>query len=439
MKKSMLILMIAAVSMMSFLNTQAAEPALKVGDPAPKLACGDFVQGDRCTEFEKGKVYVVEFWATWCGPCTSSIPHLNGLWKKYQDKGLVVIGQNVWEQDESGVEKFIERMGEKMTYRVALDDKSTDTKGAMATTWMAAAGQDGIPTAFVVDKEGKIAWIGHPTGLDKVLEAVLAGTFDSKKFAETDTAADEAVFEKGRKLISAMEGKKWDEALAILDDLAKLLPDEKPIAYWRNRVEVLIHKDLDAVRKLVTQLAEYFKDDADGLAELAYQLVWDEEAKPLLPLAEKIAARANKLAKGEDPITLDILARVIFMKGDKNKAIELQKQAVSLAETTFPSNPNYELMKDELKNTLKSYEKGILPYSAGEEDEPAEAPEDEEMDAEIEKQAARSGIPVKIGDTIPDWSAPDTNPSSPTFGKTVSTKDFKGTASFWIITFDCDS
>ena len=59
--------------------------------------------------------------------------------------------------------------------------------------------------------------------------------------------------------------------------------------------------------------------------------------------------------------------------------------------------------------------------------------------AEREKQAARSGLPVKIGDTIPDWSAPDTNPSSPTFGKTVSTKDFKGAASFWIITFDCDS
>jgi hypothetical protein len=75
-------------------------------------------------------------------------------------------------------------MGDKMTYRVALDDKSTDKKGHMAKTWMEAAGRDGIPSAFLVDTKGVVAWIGHPMELkEKVIEDVLAGTYDINKAA----------------------------------------------------------------------------------------------------------------------------------------------------------------------------------------------------------------------------------------------------------------
>ncbi|HWQ90364.1 MAG TPA: TlpA disulfide reductase family protein [Clostridia bacterium] len=143
----------------------ATAATLKVGDPAPKLEAGKWVQGTPVTQLEKGKVYLVEFWATWCGPCRATIPHLNELHTKFKDKGLIVIGQNVWERDEKKVEPFVKEMGEKMTYRVALDDKQGNKEGKMATAWMEAAGQNGIPAAFLVDKNGKIAWIGHPARL----------------------------------------------------------------------------------------------------------------------------------------------------------------------------------------------------------------------------------------------------------------------------------
>ena len=69
-------------------------------------------------------------------------------------------------------------MGDQMTYRVALDDKSQETNGIMAVNWMKAADQNGIPTAFVVNKQGRIAWIGHPMGLnEQILEEILAGRF----------------------------------------------------------------------------------------------------------------------------------------------------------------------------------------------------------------------------------------------------------------------
>src|SRR5881628_2427577 len=162
----------------------AAEPSLKVGDPAPKLQTGKWVQGEPVKEFKKEKAYIVEFWATWCGPCRVSIPHLNDIHNKFKVKGLVVIGQDCWERDDSLVAPFVKSMGDKMTYRVALDDKEGSEKGKMAETWMVAAGRNGIPSAFLVDTKGLVAWIGHPMQLkETVIEEVLSGKFDLPKAA----------------------------------------------------------------------------------------------------------------------------------------------------------------------------------------------------------------------------------------------------------------
>jgi thiol-disulfide isomerase/thioredoxin len=167
--------------------TVAAGSTLKVGDPAPKLQTGKWVQGDPVKNFEKGKAYIVEFWATWCPPCRKSIPHLNAIWEKYKDKGLIVIGQNCSERDDNGVAAFVKKMGDQMTYRVALDDKQSDPGGQMSKTWMEAAGQEGIPTAFLVDTKGVIAWIGHPMSLkEQVIENVLSGKSPVSKGAEAN-------------------------------------------------------------------------------------------------------------------------------------------------------------------------------------------------------------------------------------------------------------
>src|SRR5437764_7529733 len=152
MKKSFSFLIAFGVLAAASLNAAT----LKAGDPAPRLQPGKWVQGEPVKEFEKGKAYIVEFWATWCGPCRVSIPHLNEIHMKYKDKGLIVIGQDAFEQDEGLVAPFVKKMGSKMTYRVALDDKEGSEKGKMAETWMTAAGQTGIPTAFVVDTKGMI-------------------------------------------------------------------------------------------------------------------------------------------------------------------------------------------------------------------------------------------------------------------------------------------
>src|SRR5688572_10419586 len=94
-------------------------PTFKIGDPAPAIEPKAWIQGSPVTKYEPGRVYVVEFWATWCPPCVASIPHLSELQKKYADK-LTIVGVNVDSLGEKmeldAVRAFVKQKGEKMTY-----------------------------------------------------------------------------------------------------------------------------------------------------------------------------------------------------------------------------------------------------------------------------------------------------------------------------------
>jgi thiol-disulfide isomerase/thioredoxin len=335
----------------------AAQTTLKVGDPAPQLQTGKWVQGDPVKEFQKGKAHIVEFWATWCGPCRVSIPHLNEIHNKFKDKGLIVIGQDCWETDESKVQPFVKKMDDKMTYRVALDDKEGNEKGKMATTWMEAAGQSGIPSAFLVDTNGIIAWIGHPMNLkEQVIEEVLAGKFNVKKAAaeyEREKKNELALRVVWGDLNRALQKKNWDEATAKLAEAEKLVPEGRRDVLDITRFSILIgKKDYTAAYQLAAKVSDDHKDNAMLQNQFAWQIATDEAiGQRDLDLAQKMATRANEAAKGKDPGILDTLARVLFLQGQKEEAIEVQGKAVHLAEGE---------LKQSLQKTLDSYKKGEL-------------------------------------------------------------------------------
>ena len=172
MKKCLSVSLLAWV--IATLGVSAA--TLSVGDRAPKLAVSNWIKGGPVKELDPAQSYVVEFWATWCPPCRSSIPHLTEL--AHQFTNVTFIGISIWERGEdvqAKVTGFVETMGDKMDYAVALD---TDNQ-IMAKTWMEAAGLRGIPSAFVVH-EGRVAWMGHPMSLEPILATIGGGIPDSE-------------------------------------------------------------------------------------------------------------------------------------------------------------------------------------------------------------------------------------------------------------------
>jgi thiol-disulfide isomerase/thioredoxin len=146
----------AAAFLLCAAATLIAGPAEWVGKDLPSLG----VQYLAKQPDLNGKPAIVEFWATWCPPCRTSIPHLNEIHKKFKDKGLVVIG--ISDESKDVVEKFQQKT--PMEYHVAVGGAEIGKK----------FGIEGIPHAFIVGKDGKIIWEGHPMKLtDKEIEKAL--------------------------------------------------------------------------------------------------------------------------------------------------------------------------------------------------------------------------------------------------------------------------
>jgi hypothetical protein len=255
-----------------------------------------------------------------------------------------MIGQNVWERDQAKVEPFVAKMGDKMAYRVAMDDTEGNEEGKMAQTWMAAAGQNGIPCSFVVGKDLTIQWIGHPMQMEEVLKQVIAGTYDAQKAAAAEKERN-GLF---KKLDKVMRAGKTDEALAAIDEFEKTHADEGKLLNGIRFSILLQKKDYDAAYKVAATLGELLKDEPQALNELAWTIAAaDGLEKRDLDLAGKLAEQAVKATESKSPEILDTLAEVHFRKGEIDKAVAVETDAVAKATGE---------LKDELQKRLEKFQ-----------------------------------------------------------------------------------
>ena len=198
--------------------------AAQLGDAAAPLHIANWAKGKPVdlAVLKSNQVAVVEFWATWYAPCRTSIPHLTELQKKFKD--VVFIG--VSDEDADTVKKFVDKMGDKMDYRVAVDKD-----GQTGEAYMKAYGQNGIPTAFVVDKQGRIVWLGHPMGdLEKVLDQLLAGKYDlnkARKLGELQSKEEQYVELAGEGADESQLEKLAVEIAAMEKGIGDIGPDRK--------------------------------------------------------------------------------------------------------------------------------------------------------------------------------------------------------------------
>ncbi len=332
---------------------------LNVGDKAPPLTVSKFVKGEPVSEFQPGKLYVVEFWATWCGPCRQTIPHLTELQKKYEN--VTFIGVDVYEPDTKDVAPFVKEMGEKMDYRVALDsvpEGKEPQDGQMAKNWMDAADEGGIPTAFIVNKEGLVAWIGHPIELEEPLTQILKGDYDLAAVVKERQAAKENEKRLADLMTRIQQADGPKDIKALMPELDKIIAENKEMApqlsMMKFNILMAIGEEDDAVAAGEKLLDSELGNEPQILNNVAWTLVGPERASKPGPKALKLAARAaekaDKLTNGEDWALLDTLARVQFLQGDAAKALATQQKAVKLAGDAAEEDPD-------LKGRLEEYRK----------------------------------------------------------------------------------
>lgn len=333
-------------------GAQTQPNKLMVGDPAPPLTISSWVQGEPVTGFEKGRIYVLDFWATWCGPCKRSIPHLVRVNNKFKDK-VTMIGVDVWEPETAKVAPFVQKRGD-MTYSIGLDQvepvpKGIDPKkvsqwanehGQMSLGWLGASGRDkvGIPTLFIVDGDGKVAWIGEASDLDKPLEELMAGTFDMKASAD-QYKTKMSHFEAGRPISTefdaAVDKKNWEAAIEACNKLLAIDPvifDDSAVEKFSIMLQNQ-NKSTEAYSYAREIMAGIIKDDPDELNAVA-RTILDPKAKfdnRDYDLAIQAAQQGIDVTLGSKSSLYNSMALAYFAKGEKQKAIDSIQAGMALA------------------------------------------------------------------------------------------------------------
>jgi thiol-disulfide isomerase/thioredoxin len=156
-------LVLAVAAVLAVYAFSSNRTVLRPGAMAPEIAAEGWLNADGPVRLAdlKGKVVVVEFWATWCPPCREAIPHLNQLRQRWLGKDVVIVG--LTDEPAEEVARFAKKAD--LQYTVGTGSLSSFDYGV-----------DTIPHAFVLDGSGRIVWQGFPT---RELDVAIAQAHDA--------------------------------------------------------------------------------------------------------------------------------------------------------------------------------------------------------------------------------------------------------------------
>jgi thiol-disulfide isomerase/thioredoxin len=210
----------AALVLLPFAGTAFAQlPVIRFvrdPDPAPDFKLKELAGKDLTLEAFRGKVVLLNFWATWCGPCREEIPELIALQNRYKDR-LQIIGLVVDDDDENEIRKVIDSEG--INYPVALADPDTR---------FAYGGIAALPTVFVVNPEGRV--VQKHVGLfnPALYETEVRALLGLPVAAKVETFQDEGdIFLKHADRAKILPGV----------DLSKLSPEQRDAALHKFNAE----------------------------------------------------------------------------------------------------------------------------------------------------------------------------------------------------------
>lgn len=347
---------------------------LNIGDPAPSLRLSAWLKGSPVQRFEKGHVYVVEFWATWCIPCKAAMPHLSELAREYKDK-VSILGIDIYEQKATSKEKvkaFVDSMGNRMDYRVAKEDSNF-----MVADWLEATGEQvhGIPRTFVVNAEGRIAWIGHPRYLNAILHKIVNNEWDIEAalakrnlYRHLDSLGEDAYYELLKYLGNPDKQDyigKPDSALLAINELLRKEPRLKYAASitsitFSSLLKTNPQKAYEYGKRLL--MTSTYDDPTydDPNYNMIFGSIKEYSDKFHFPAeiyqlgVEAYQARIGAYPESVAPIHYNNMAALYWGACDKLKAIDAQQKAIELLknENRFLARdlPSFEFRLQQYKN-----------------------------------------------------------------------------------------
>lgn len=311
---------------------------LSPGDVAPSLvALTNWVQaawtaGERS---DPPAITVLEFWEPGIPPCRQTSPYISKLYKELSGKGVRFAG--ITRAPAKDVKAFLQTTA--TTHPIALDPD-----GALSGIWL--EGSESLPIVFVVDKQGKVAWIGHPLdSLQEVIRGLLDGTYDVGR-AQAARTLHEALLAATREGDSA-------KALDICEQLINAFPQR--IEYHQLRANLLIEAgDFQALAAHHARMMDLFADAPEHLNTLAWMIAGPSSlpyARRDLRLALTAALRADKLTEHKDAAILDTLATIYQMTGKLDEALAAAEAAVARA-PDGATRADYTVSRDFIRNLV---------------------------------------------------------------------------------------
>lgn len=338
----------------------AAEQVLNAGDDAPPLELEKWLTGEGGDALPKNRISMVVFVASWSEASDRALTWLAGRSRDYAKDDIGVVA--VFGQD-AATAGYYGKPETELTARAFIERRALgkircgfDQRWRSRSAWLAAAGAKTLPTAFIVDGKGKIAWLGNPLWppgeMEDALDQIKKGAFGPVERRALREKWDEVLRElRGldNTLTAARNTGRHDIAIATLERLEKL--DRLSRGYYllaRFEIVYLEQFNSDAAFKIARGAMETDADNGQLLNDISWTILTGEGAKSRdLPLAQKLAERAVEVTEAKNPHYLDTLAKAHADQGHLDEAIRQQKKAVDLAGDATE--------REEMLSTLQEY------------------------------------------------------------------------------------